>query len=254
MRVAILGRGRLGRSLLQLLPDLGIETVGWSRPAPLPDADVYWICVPDRFIPEVAALLPKERIALHSAGSLGTEALLPVLHRAVLHPLMTFPGPEKGLPNLSGVPATLIGEGPAREVAERLGQALGLRLLAIQGDRRRYHAAATIASSHVAAVFLSAAKLLEPLGLSAADARDALLPLATESLQRARAGAGALTGPTVRGDQQTESAHLNALSGEEAARYAEIRALILKLLEEETDGKDTLDEETVVGTKPDAIF
>lgn len=254
MRVAIMGRGRLGGSLEFLLRAAGQEVVGWSRGEALPSADVYWLCVPDRAIPEVAAMLPSGAIALHSAGSLGPEALLPLEQGAVLHPLMTFPGIQRGIPDLRGVPATLAGEGPAREAAAELGSILGLKVMSIQGDRRRYHAAATIASSHVAAVFLSAARLLEELGLTPQEAREALLPLALESLRKAADGPAALTGPTARGDRGTEEGHIQALHPQEVRNYVMIRALILKLREERTDGSAQPDEVAIVGTSTDAIF
>lgn len=228
--VLVMGRGRLGRSLLLALEQAGVEAAGWSRGEPIPAAAVYWLCVPDAVIPELVKQLPSSGLRLHSAGALGPEVLGE--EGAVLHPLMSFPGPDQGIPKLQGVPATLAGEGLARQEAERLGTKLGLRLLPISGDRRRYHAAATIASSHCSSLFLSAAQLLEDLGISPQEARELLLPLAIQSLKAAaESGAAALTGPTVRGDRATEEGHLSTLDPEERALYALLRARILKLRE-----------------------
>ena len=115
-------------------------------------------------------------------------------------------------------------------MAQQIGEQLGMKILPISGDRRRYHAAATISSSHCSSLFLSAAALLEDLGLSQVEARQLLLPLAMESLRRAaEGGAAALTGPTVRGDVGTEAGHVAVLAEEDQQLYRLLRDRILKL-------------------------
>ena len=103
MVVALLGQGRLGRSMGTLLPAAGFPVRPWRRGEPLPHADVYWICVRDDAIAEVAALVPSAAVVLHASGALGPGVLADHPQHAVLHPLMTFPGPESGLPDLRGV-------------------------------------------------------------------------------------------------------------------------------------------------------
>ena len=252
MRVGIIGRGRFGQSMALLLERAGEGAVRvWSGDHTClpPEADLYWITVPDQHIHTVAqALAARLRNAgravppmLHAAGSRGPEALgLP--EQGVLHPLMTFPGPQYGLPDLRGVRAAVDGTPGAVALAERLAEILGLQPIRLRlsgagagqagqaGGSARYHAAATMASSHAAAVFLAAAEELARLGLEPAEARAALLPLARESLERAaRYGGAALTGPTVRGDRATEQAHIDVLGTEAAERYRLIRALIQRL-------------------------
>lgn len=250
MRVGIIGRGRFGQSMALLLERAGEGAVRvWSGDHTClpPEADLYWITVPDQHVRTVARALAARLCAagravppmLHAAGSLGPEALgLP--EQGVLHPLMTFPGPQYGLPDLRGVRAAVDGTPAAVALAERLAEILGLQPIRLRlsgsgagqaGGSARYHAAATMASSHAAAVFLAAAEELARLGLEPAEARAALLPLARESLERAaRYGGAALTGPTVRGDRATEQAHIDLLGTEAAERYRLIRALIQRLV------------------------
>lgn len=238
MRVGIIGKGRLGRSLSLLLPTVGIEVCSLGREAPLADVDLWWLTVPDRAIAEVAQQLPLDIIVLHAAGSLGID-ILPQQERGLLHPLMTFPGPEYALPQLQGVFASVAGTPRALKAAQSLATALGMQAVQLDSDRRQYHAAAVMASSHLASVFLEAATQLSAAGLDMAEARAALLPLALESLRRVAAdGVSALTGPTLRGDKTTELSHLSVLNPEAAALYAGLRAHILRLKDPRNSHRD----------------
>lgn len=222
MHVAILGLGRLGGSLAVLLRAARVDVVTWSRGEPLPvGADVYWITVGDGNVAEVAAILPPDAVALHAAGAHGPELLGDRPHRGVLHPLMTFPGVAVGVPDLRGVGARVDGTPRATAAALELAGLLGLRPFHVPGDSRLYHAAASLTSGHLAALFLDAAGILTRAGVPAEEARALLLPLATESLRRvAAAGGVALTGPAARGDRATEQQHEDALSPDESRIYA----------------------------------
>lgn len=220
MRVALLGPGRLGRTLAILLPAAGVEAVPWARGEPIPRADVYWLTVRDTAIAEVARLLPVDAIALHASGARGPEALGERAERGLLHPLMTFPGPEVGIPSLVGVGARIAGSAAAVASAQAIARALGLVPFTLDGDPRAYHAAATVASNHLAALFLQSVEILTRAGLPAAEARQHLLPLAIESVRRvADAGALAITGPAARDDVATEAAHRAVLFPSEILLY-----------------------------------
>ena len=222
MRVAILGMGRLGASILPLARDAGLSAIGWSRGEPIPASmDLYWITTRDEAVPEIAERLPADAVVLHAAGAHGPELLGARAERGVLHPLMTFPGPAVGIPSLRGVGARVAGTDRAQAAATALATALGMHPFRIEGDARRYHAAACLASGHLGALFLEAAALLQEAGMPEAEARAVLLPLAAESLRRvAQTGPAALTGPATRGDWATEREHLDVLDGARASLYA----------------------------------
>lgn len=227
MRVALLGLGRLGRTMAILLPAAGIDVVGWRRGEPLPEADVYWLTLRDDALGQVDSALPSHLVVLHASGALGPEVLATHAERGVLHPLMTFPGPEIGLPPLAGAGANIAGTPRACADAGQIATALGLVPFEITGDRRLYHAAACLASGHAAALFLEAAAVLARAGVPASEAPGLLLPLALESLRRAAAaGPAAITGPAARGDQHTIDAHRAALVGVERVVYDAGTALI----------------------------
>jgi predicted short-subunit dehydrogenase-like oxidoreductase (DUF2520 family) len=203
--------------MMALLPVAGVEAVAWRRGEPMPGADVYWLTVRDEAIAAVGALVPPGAVALHAAGSLRADAL-PTDERGRLHPLMTFPGPEHGLPALAGASAAVEGTPRALDAARALAQRLGMRPIQVDGDVRTYHAAACLASGHLATLFLQACRVLASAGVREPAA--ALLPLAHASLERAAAaGPVAITGPAARGDRATVAGHVEVLSGEDAATY-----------------------------------
>jgi predicted short-subunit dehydrogenase-like oxidoreductase (DUF2520 family) len=211
--VTIVGPGRLGRSLHTLLRDAGadVQLVG-REPPPRPTPWVL-LTVPDRAIGAAAAKVPPNRVVLHTSGALGLEVLGP--HAATggsFHPLMTFPGPEIGLPPLAGVPAAIDGSPEATDAATALAEALGMQPLQVPGDRRLYHAAAVLAGNFATVLLAEGASALRAAGVPDEQAGPALVPLAVQSLLLAAADpAGSLTGPAARGDEATIRGHLDAL-------------------------------------------
>ncbi len=206
-RVVVVGSGRLGGAVSSRLAAAGVAVHAVGRGEPVGEADVVWLTVPDAAIAALAGALPVGPVVLHSAGSLGPEVLHP--HRgAVLHPLMTFPPPPG-----ARVPCTLEGHPDAVAVARRLADALGWEPVGGVADRVRYHAAACLASGHLAAAYEDAARLFSSAtGVELAVARRTLQPLAQASLARvAEVGPGAITGPAARGDRPTVAAHRAAL-------------------------------------------
>lgn len=201
-----------------LLPAAGVQAYLWRRGDPLPvpgfQSDVYWLTVRDNALTAVAAMLPRDSVVLHASGALGANVLAHPLG-GVLHPLMTFPGPEVGLPSLEGVGARIDGCPEARSAARELANALGM--MPVEGiDSVAWHAAASMVSGHLAALYLDAAAVLERAG--AGNARELLLPLALESLRRAASvGPAAITGPAARGDEGTIALHRGLLGTEREA-------------------------------------
>ncbi len=202
--ITIVGLGRLGRSAAEALRREGwlVREVGRGDDVPA-GSTLVWLTVPDHAIASRARSIAPGAIVLHSAGSLGPEVLAP--HRgAVLHPLMTFPHPEGAL-----VPCTASGDPEALQAAHAIARALGWRMIGAVRDAARYHAAACLASGHLAACFADASLLFaSATGVSEAVARSTLAPLAAASLAGVVAGgAAAITGPAARGDDATIAAH-----------------------------------------------
>jgi predicted short-subunit dehydrogenase-like oxidoreductase (DUF2520 family) len=202
--------------MAELLQAAGHAVSLRGRGEPPPPCDVVWLTVPDRAVAEVAAWLAPVVGAtpvLHASGALDLSPLACLPEHGSLHPLMTFPGPEVGLPDLHDVPAALDGTPLARAAAATLAVSLGLRPLDIPGDRRLYHAAAVLAGNLSTVLLTEAARVLVAAGVPSAQAPHALLPLALASLRNAAAYPdAALTGPIARGDAPVLDAHRAALA------------------------------------------
>ena len=215
MHVAIVGPGRLGRSLHLLLGRAGVRTTLCSRSEPVPEAaEVVLLTVPDRAIAAAASAVPRGPTVLHCSGATGLDPLVGHVHAGSMHPLMTFPGPEVGLPDLTGVSAAIAGDPSALDAARWLCGELGLRPLPVPGDRRLYHAAAVLAGNFATVLMAEATRVLVEAGAPPDRAASALAPLALASIRGALPDPEAgLTGPAARGDTVTIEGHRAALAG-----------------------------------------
>lgn len=154
---------------------------------------------------------------LHTSGVLGSEVLKPLASRgasvAAWHPYQTFPKRGKH-PDFAGVTFGISGDPRAARAANRLTRLLGGKPLRVRDeDRALYHLSAVFACGFVAADLDMAVRVLKTIGLSEKRAREAIIPIAMQTLKNAAAlgPARALTGPAVRKDKATIRKHLEAL-------------------------------------------
>lgn len=209
--LVIVGPGRLGRSASCLLAAAGTTHVLIGRHEPIPAAEVTWLTVPDREVSQAAQSVPAGGIVLHASGALDVGVLRPHSSAGSLHPLMSFPGPEHGLPE-GLIPAAVAGDCDAQAAASELAHALGFTPFEVCGDRRLYHAAAVLAGNFTTTLLLEASRTLARCGLSESEARRLLGPLAQTSLKHAVVyGKEGLTGPVARGDEAVITAHQSVL-------------------------------------------
>ena len=213
LRVAVLGMGRLGRSMTLQLRRAGHEALTWGRGMPLPDADVYWLTVSDRAIAEVASLVPRDRVVLHASGATDLTPLAAHAEHGSLHPLQSFPGPEVAMPPVEGVPAAIAGTPRAMDLARQLALDIGFEAFEVPGDRRLYHAAAVMAGNFATSLLHAASQALAEAGVPESEAPRLLAPLAIASIRQAaeRGCAEALTGPYKRGDRAVVRDHIAAI-------------------------------------------
>jgi predicted short-subunit dehydrogenase-like oxidoreductase (DUF2520 family) len=194
-----------------ILAQNGYDVPLIGRGTPIPSASVTWITVPDREIANVAPNIPKGGVVLHASGAKSVEILRPHQPAGSLHPLMSFPGLDKGCPP-GTVPAAIAGDEAAREAAHSLALQLGFEPFEVQGNRASYHASAVMAGNFATTLLVEAGRILSTCGLTESESRRLLAPLAMASLRNAvEAGAEALTGPIVRGDEDVITDHERAL-------------------------------------------
>ncbi len=248
-RIAIVGRGRVGRSLALRLRERGHRVTllagrsagsGRARRAALARADVIWLTVPDPAIDATAraiaaALEPRAqlRVAVHASGSLSEEVLAPLRGAgaciAVAHPILSF-GTTRTV--IEGATFTLAGDTRATREVARLVRALGARAIVRAVHGPRYHAALALAANGSTALLSLAAGLLgssDP-SLGATESRRALASLLRSVADNvARVGPiEALTGPVARGDAGAVARHLAALEEGEREDYVAVARLVLR--------------------------
>jgi len=230
--LVVVGPGRLGRSVAALLAGTPHRVRLVGRGVAIPPAAITWLTVPDRAITEAAGGVPPGGVLLHASGATDLTPLRPRAPVGSLHPLMSFPGPEHGMPRAEdGIPAALAGDPEARAAGRALAHALGFTPFEVPGDRRLYHASAVMAGNFATALLAEAAAVLARAGVPADQAPALLAPLALASIRNAAAvgPAAALTGPVSRGDHAVLDGHRAALR--EAGAAATTRGAYDALLE-----------------------
>jgi predicted short-subunit dehydrogenase-like oxidoreductase (DUF2520 family) len=241
MRVAIIGRGKLGRALARALRLQGIAVSllrGRGSPATrraIAESSLVWIAVPDPFIEEVAQRIAPFVNAAHSvvhASGSWSPALLAACahsgaHVGVCHPLISF-GPRT---SLIGASFVFDGDRRVRGEVARCVAALQGRLVSARVHGPRYHAAAALLANGATALAAEAERWIIAAGFPAKDAPRALGQLLASVAQNvAEMGPRkALTGPIARGDARAVARHLAVLDDAERDVYARIATLILQL-------------------------
>jgi predicted short-subunit dehydrogenase-like oxidoreductase (DUF2520 family) len=243
--LAIIGAGRVGRALGRRLRELGwkigavitrgeasarraVRVIGAGKAhaqmtRQIVLSRVILIAVPDDEIPGVAQELARigaedlrGRVVLHTSGALDERVLdhVKACGAAVgsMHPLQSFSG--VAVPLLEGRAFAVEGDSQAVRVARQIARSLGGAPVRIpNGKKVLYHAAATMAASHVLAVEEAATQLLMSVGLKHGQAARALLTLTRQVLENMEqlGPRAAWTGPLSRGDFRVVEAHLEAL-------------------------------------------
>jgi predicted short-subunit dehydrogenase-like oxidoreductase (DUF2520 family) len=250
-RLALIGPGRVGQTVVRLLAEAGHEVcaiisrdqaraVAAARFAGCPgtattdlsrarEAQIVLIALPDDHIGEMAARLRRSgylapgAVLVHFSGIHPASILLgeegPPLHALSIHPLQTFADSVMGVRNLPGSPCAVEGEEALLPLAEALVTDMGgipLRLTA--EEKPLYHAAACLASNYLVTLVDAAAEILAGCGFGREEAFRLLSPLlrGTGMNLAALGPTLALTGPIARGDLHTVRKHLKALEGRPA--------------------------------------
>jgi predicted short-subunit dehydrogenase-like oxidoreductase (DUF2520 family) len=209
--VRVIGSGRVGSALSARLAERGLDLTA-------DEPSLVLLCVPDRAIAEVASAIPPGPWVAHVSGATPLSALAPHTKRFSVHPLQTFTlarGPEQ----LDGAFAACTAESDeAREAVLDLARTLGLMPFVLADNRRAlYHAGASIASNFLVTLYRAASQLFEAAGAPPAG----LVPL----MRRTIDNDFELTGPISRGDWETVSTHLEAISRDLPAFEHAYRAL-----------------------------
>lgn len=243
--IAIVGAGNLGTALAVALHDAGYvidQIVSRAGRVPLQrarrlacevgaaasvvqqaqlEAEVVWFCVPDSTIANAAESVAdsvdwKRKIALHSSGTLSSDALATLRSRgaavASAHPLMTFVRGSR--PSLKAVPFAIEGDTSAVRAARAIVRALQAQSFAIRKEQKAaYHAWGMFSSPLVCALLAASERVADFAGVGPKAARNRMLPILKQTLANyAKLGAReSFSGPIARGDVETVKKHLSVL-------------------------------------------
>jgi predicted short-subunit dehydrogenase-like oxidoreductase (DUF2520 family) len=192
------------------------------------DADLVWLCVPDREIAAVARQIVlltswKGKVAFHSSGALASDRL-DVLRRrgasvASVHPFMTFV--QGSVPSLKGLTFALEGDTKAVGIARKIVRDLdGRSCILDKRNKAAYHAWGGFASPLLVALLVTGEHVAGMAGFPSRDARKKMLPIVRQTISNyAKLGpTGAFSGPLVRGDASVVREHIRALQKMPVAR------------------------------------
>lgn len=246
VRIGFVGAGTLGRGLALALDSVGCDVVAvasrtrasaeWltervagcavmDAPQDVADAcDLFFITTPDGAIADVAAGInwSAGQGVAHCCGAASIELLESAANAGAavgaMHPFQTFAAlsePAEAARRLSGVTFAVSATGWLADYLPTLAERLDGRAIAIPDELRPlYHASAVLSCGYVATLLDAAVSLWTRLGYTEADGVRAAVPLVRATIDAIAAvgPAGAVTGPAVRGDADTISAHLAVLS------------------------------------------
>lgn len=235
MKIALFGRGKVGRALHARAVERGIDaTLFASGEAPtVTDVDLVVTAVPDLAIAETWARLdPAFDPAIpfvHCAGTMPATTTLPSGRpTGAMHPVVSFARPHET--EVAGRTFTVRGSDAVVQAASHLTRALGAVPLPIDDAGPAYHAASAIAANGAVALVQIAVEILVELGIEARGASvmmAGLLHSVADNVEALGVPA-ALTGPIARGDVEVVRMHRDALHGEAREAYDAVSRLILR--------------------------
>jgi predicted short-subunit dehydrogenase-like oxidoreductase (DUF2520 family) len=239
--IAIIGAGNWGSSLAAAVLNCGAPllevvvrrandcrrqfgqaSVVWWENAAL-DADVIWLCVPDREIAAAAERLVELRgdlrgqTVVHSSGAMTAKILDPSTRAGAsvggIAPVCSFP--TRDPVSLSGV--NFVVEATAERTRKKLSalvEKLGGTPLRVHSAKKvLYHAAATMASPLLLSATHAAVRTAQLSGLQKSDAEAVVRALAFGTLRNyfEKGSDNSFSGAFARGEARTVQLHLRAL-------------------------------------------
>lgn len=244
--VSIIGAGRLGTSLGYALLKKGhrIKALSCKRISSARESrqiigegeastdnaltaregDLVILCLPDEEIVKVAEELADSNVKwskkyiFHSSGLLPSKILDPLRVQGALvasfHPIQSFSQKKTDPKYFENIYYGLEGGREALVLSQKIVHELGGHPIIIkEKDKSLYHAACSIASNFFVVLLDMATSLLKQTGLSEKEAFQALQPLVQGTLHNVKNLniKDSLTGPVIRGDQESVRKHLKAL-------------------------------------------
>lgn len=192
----------------------------------MPQADVYFITTPDRYILDscfklcASDQLQPGSIFVHCSGALGAEVLALAKEKkgyiASVHPARSFADPMQSVQQFDGTYCAMEGDTEALAVLEPLLTSIGAQVFKInQKHKSRYHAAMVFASNYLVTLAQQANMLMGEAEIDQDTSMNLIASLMKNTLSNLatlKTPHSALTGPVQRGDVSTIQSHLAVLA------------------------------------------
>lgn len=269
MQISFIGAGKVGVSLGKYFMEKGRKVGGYYSLSPesaasaakftntkqynsleeiISSSDMIFFTVPDDCISEVweaAKTYAHEKIIAHCSG-IHSSGIFSDIERTgsmaySIHPLCAVSSRENSWQTLADAMFTI--EGDVRNISniKNMFTQMGNRTRIISAeDKTKYHAAASLASNHMTAVFFMAETLFLECGFTEKEAEEELYRLAKGNLENihTQGCVSSLTGPVERGDKNTVQKHLDAMDGGMKQAYLENAKQLLKIAEQKNPDRD----------------
>lgn len=244
--VTIIGTGALGSSLAKVFDEKGIivyslfnrsaesleklnEKINPAYSGRFPEnfdqlGDIIFITTSDQNIKNVADELAElndeypNKIVVHCSGTESSAVLASLKNKgastASFHPNQTFTKQSKPS-DLKNIYFDIEGDERAAALLKQIAEKLGAHYFEVSQHAKPYlHAAGVMSSNYLFALLRLSADIAEMGGLERQNVIKAMLPLASKTIENARAAkqmSEAISGPIARGDDKTVAKHLELL-------------------------------------------
>lgn len=227
--IAVLGFGNVGQHLCKALNELSQVSViqiynrknitlpselkhipFTAKISEIKEADVYIMAIPDDAIASFSEALPiKNKLVVHTSGSVEMEVLSEANRKGVFYPLQSFS--KKRKLDFTEIPICIEAEKKSDlALLKKLGKAISEKVVEVNSEER--------AKLHLAAVFVNNfVNFMYDIGSDILDKNelpfDLLKPLIAETAAKIESlpPKEAQTGPAMRNDKKTIEKHLHLL-------------------------------------------
>jgi predicted short-subunit dehydrogenase-like oxidoreductase (DUF2520 family) len=187
----------------------------------LKEADLYIIAISDDAIASVSSKLPyKNRLVVHTSGTVSMDALDSKNRKGIFYPLQTFT--KNKTVDFSQIPICLESENETDfELLKNVGESISNSVFKINSEQRKaLHVSAVFVNNFVNHLYQIGHEICEENKVSF----EIIKPLILETSNKVMSlsPAVAQTGPAKRNDSQTIEAHLDFLSNENQATIYKI--------------------------------
>ena len=192
------------------------------------NADLYIIAIPDDSIAAFSEILPlKNKLVVHTSGSVSMDALSDRNRKGVFYPLQTFS--KNRAVNFNNIPICVEAtEATDLRLLMNLGKSLSEKVVEVNSEERsKLHLAAVFVNNFVNHLYAIGDDILSSNKLSF----DLLYPIIEETASKIKtlAPSQVQTGPARRGDQKTIEKHLHLLKeGPKSVLYQQLTESITK--------------------------